>query len=606
MLNSFVRPRELATVGRKLLGQLFGYFKAELAAGNYTLPEPEPGNEEYFNSLAQALEASENLPTTLIEALEELEELALPENGERLRRGLEEAAGKVELDPEDSALRQAIQVWQFRARRPFGEGKGDSAEGQGSGTSTTHPVEMKGETNRDACELPKSGTGEEGRPVARCLGSNSGAIACSGVAAAEGPPPLKGRSGGQAGRAPERGQHAQEVEADVAVWPERVDGAALLDELSQLLSRYVVLPAHAAPTLALWVLHTYAFHLRDVTTYVGIESPEKRCGKTTLLGLLKALANRAVASSNISPPAFFRVIEELSPTLLIDEVDTFIRGNDQLKGILNAGYNRETAFVFRAVAAADSDLEEEAEDENSTAAGAVKKYSYWCPKAMAKIGRFPDTLADRCIIIRMQRKTTAEKCERSRELDTQPLRQQCARFVLDHQGAIAAARPEIPGALNDRAADIWEPLLVLADIAGGHWPEAARQAGVGLSAGSQEQNLTASLLLGIFALFTIEKKERLFTRELVMGLNNFADRPWAEMRQGNPVTDIWLSQVLRPYGIKPRTLWEGGSSAKGYVLKDFAEVFRRYVTRTDLHHYLGEPPPAEEGEKEDATEGTAG
>src|SRR5258708_7629337 len=123
-------------------------------------------------------------------------------------------------------------------------------------------------------------------------------------------------------------------------WPEPVDAKTLLALLVQLLKRFVVLPKWAAETLALWVVHTYAFHLRDVTTYIGIESPEKRCGKTTLLSLLHELAHRAVASSNISPPAFFRVIEDLSPTLLIDEVDTFLKGNDQLRGILNAGYHR--------------------------------------------------------------------------------------------------------------------------------------------------------------------------------------------------------------------------------------------------------------------------
>src|SRR5439155_6399862 len=150
------------------------------------------------------------------------------------------------------------------------------------------------------------------------------------------------------------------------------------------------------------------------TTYLGIESPEKRCGKTTLLGLLNEFGNRAVAASNISPPAFFRVIEDLSPTLLIDEVDSFLTGNDQLRGILNAGYNRRTAFVLRA--ASSPGANGETDREASAAPGAVKRYSCWCPKVLAKIGRFPDTLADRCIVIRMHRKTPEEQCARSREL----------------------------------------------------------------------------------------------------------------------------------------------------------------------------------------------
>src|SRR5215475_13989732 len=137
------------------------------------------------------------------------------------------------------------------------------------------------------------------------------------------------------------------VMTKVQPWSEPVDGKALLDELERVLKCYVVLPKWAAETLALWCVHTYAFELRDVGTYIGIESPEKRCGKTTLLGVLRKLVNRPVMAANISSPAFFRVIEETQPTLLIDEADTFLDGNDELRGILNAGYSRETAFVIR-------------------------------------------------------------------------------------------------------------------------------------------------------------------------------------------------------------------------------------------------------------------
>src|ERR1700683_1380038 len=130
----------------------------------------------------------------------------------------------------------------------------------------------------------------------------------------------------------------------VRPWPEPVEGHVLLDHLARTLRRFAVLPQWAPETLALWVLHTYAFELRDVTAYLGIESPEKRCGKTTLLGVLNELVNRPIAAANISSPAFFRVIEEARPTLLIDEADTLLAGNDELRGILNSGYTRNTAF----------------------------------------------------------------------------------------------------------------------------------------------------------------------------------------------------------------------------------------------------------------------
>src|SRR5690348_10928706 len=74
--------------------------------------------------------------------------------------------------------------------------------------------------------------------------------------------------------------------------------AHLLDSLAQLLPRFVVLPKYAAEALALWIVHSYAFQLRDVSVYIGIESPEKRCGKTTLLTVLSELAHNAIAASN--------------------------------------------------------------------------------------------------------------------------------------------------------------------------------------------------------------------------------------------------------------------------------------------------------------------
>src|SRR5688572_12427374 len=182
-------------------------------------------------------------------------------------------------------------------------------------------------------------------------------------------------------------------------------GALLLNDLRDLLIRYVVLPELAAETLALWVVHTYAFTLRQVTTYIGVVSPEKRCGKTTLLELLARLANRARPATNISPPALFRVIQETRPTLIIDEADTFLHGRDEMAGILNAGYRRSNSYVVRV-----------AEGKKSGSTNFVE-YSCWCPKVMAAIGRLPDTLADRCIVITMQRKMAGENCERMRRLD---------------------------------------------------------------------------------------------------------------------------------------------------------------------------------------------
>jgi hypothetical protein len=375
---------------------------------------------------------------------------------------------------------------------------------------------------------------------------------------------------------------------DAVPWPEPVNGSLLLDELEGVFTRFVVLPKWAAETLALWTLHTYAFPLRDVSTYLGIESPEKRCGKTTLLTVLSELANRPIVASNISSPALFRVIEETRPTLLIDEADTLLQGNDELRGILNSGYSRKTAFVVRVAGRVNRADAPERSDGAEKTGGAEKagtrlsRYSCWCPKVMAAIGRLPDTLADRCIVLRMQRKTAGEDCERLRNLEATALRQQCARFVLDHGEAIATARPAAPAGLNDRAADIWEPLLALADLAGGAWPEKARQAAAGLTAVSQENSPIGSLLLDLKVMFVNGNCQKMHSWRMVEALNGLGDRPWTELRAGKEINELWLARQLRPYGIRPKMLWLERTTARGYEAEDFGEAFRRYIPRGEV------------------------
>lgn len=402
----------------------------------------------------------------------------------------------------------------------------------------------------------------------------------------------------------------------------------LLQALVETLQRHVILPPHAAETLALWTLHTYAFHLRDVSTYVGIESPEKRCGKTTLLTLLSELCNRAIVSSNISNPAFFRVIAETRPTLLIDEADSFLQGNDELRGILNSGYTRKAAHVIRVINEprnltvgnqpteilpsrthslthlqthassslshshttrfTDSPTHEPAAPSphsplslSLSLSPTLARFSTWCPKAIAAIGHLPDTLADRCIIIRMQRKTTHEQTQRLRHLDTTALREQCETFVARHANQIAAAQPEIPNDLNDRAADIWEPLLVLADIAGGDWPAKARCAAVALSTRGNEADPIGALFMDLLLYFARPQLDRAFSRDVVEYLNYSGIRPWNETLK-KPVNELWLAQQLRPYGIFPRTIRLDDRQAKGYYQSDMLDAFRRYIPKSEI------------------------
>jgi hypothetical protein len=224
------------------------------------------------------------------------------------------------------------------------------------------------------------------------------------------------------------------------------------------------------------------------------------------------------------------------------------------------------------------------------------RFSCWCPKVMAAIGRLPDTLADRCIVIRMERKTIHEDCERLRKFETSNLRERCAQFVRQDRAAIASAEPEIPESLHDRAADIWEPLFVLADLAGGDWPRKAREAAEGLATGAQCRSPIGAFLIDIYYAMAVAKTDRISSRELVIWLNGFTDRPWHDLPglrivncgQRKEVTELWLAQQLRPYGIRPRTIRIGDKTPKGYTEADLLNPFKRYVPRSEWEAFKAE------------------
>jgi hypothetical protein len=396
----------------------------------------------------------------------------------------------------------------------------------------------------------------------------------------------------------------------VKPWPEPVDGCQLLNDILSTITRFVVLPKWAPETLTLFVPHTFAYLYRDITTYIGIESPEHRCGKSTLVTILSELCNRAVVASNVTAPSFFRVIARIQPTLLIDEADTFLKGNDELKGIINSSYFSKTAFVLRAI-----NLPAQPQNSAVSASGAdappanevvpaaplggynpgIVRFSCWCPKVIARIGSLPATLADRCIVFRMQRKTPDEICERLRHFNPGDLKSKCLRFVLDHAAAIAAAQPALPPELNDRAADIWEPLLVIADLAGGPWPARAREAALAIATASTDSNPIAMLLFDLVLQFARASTDRLFSADLVQRLVFCPGRPWGTLLRGKPIDERWLARQLNPYGVRPRNLRINGIQAKGYYQEELAELCRRYVPKSELRTLLDEfkgPPPA--------------
>jgi putative DNA primase/helicase len=236
--------------------------------------------------------------------------------------------------------------------------------------------------------------------------------------------------------------------ADVEPWADPVDGTELLAELTATIRRYLVLPALADAIMALWILMTYLLDVLTVAPILAITSPEKGCGKTTALDIVSRLARRVLPASNISSAALYRSVEKWQPTLLIDEADSFATRNDELRGVMNSGHTRQTAYVVRCVG-----------DDSEP-----RRFGTWGCKAVAAIGRLPDTVIDRSIEIRLRRALPGEAPEKLRHAsrsDFDALARKAARWAADNAKAIQSARPAIPEGLSNRMANNVEPLLAI-------------------------------------------------------------------------------------------------------------------------------------------------
>jgi putative DNA primase/helicase len=344
-------------------------------------------------------------------------------------------------------------------------------------------------------------------------------------------------------------------------WPEPVDGVALLSGLAAAIRRHVVLSNSMADATALWAVHTHLVNCFGISPRLGITSPEKGCGKTTLLDVLWHIVFRPLLAANVTASAVFRVVESQQPTLLIDEADTFLSESEELRGVLNSGHRRGGSVV-RTVG---DDFEPRA-------------FSTYSATAIALIGSLPPTLTDRSIPIELQRRRSDEPVEAFRFGHTRHLEdlgRMVARWALDNSDAVGALDPQMPPGIFNRVADNWRPLLAIADVVGSDWGERARVA-IGLADGAEESK-GVQLLRDIRAIFVERAVDRISSEELVDALIAIENHPWAEWRREKPITKNGLARILAKYKICPEGIRIGNHTPRGYLLAWFDDAFRRYL-----------------------------
>ena len=359
-------------------------------------------------------------------------------------------------------------------------------------------------------------------------------------------------------------------------------GPRLLGELHAALTRYVVLPSpEAADAVVLWIAATHAVQAWNCAPRLDITSPVKRCGKSRLLDIIEATCHDPLLTVNISPAALVRSIGADPPTLLLDEADTVFgpkaaENNEDLRGILNAGHSRNRPYIRWDVATR-----------------APENCPTFSMAALAGIGSLPDTITDRAVVVAMRRRAPGEEVARYRDRrDGAPLKELGVRlgiWIRAHLDDLRDAEPDMP--VEDRAADTWEPLIAVADLAGGDWPARARKAAIALTAEDDtDTTLGARLLADLRDVFGDD--DRLHGETILGALQKIGEAPWGDYF-GRPLNARDLARLLKPYGVSAADVKIEGVTKRGYRREHLHDPWTRYL------------PPAQEGSATSATSATA-
>ena len=339
----------------------------------------------------------------------------------------------------------------------------------------------------------------------------------------------------------------------------------LLNNIEKYISEHAILPKGASTAITLWCLATYNINNFRIFPKLTIYSPEKRCGKSTVLDLIEAFCLKALITSNISMAAIYRLIEEEQPTLIIDEADTFIAGgSSEMVGIINSGHAKNRAFVIRCTG------------KNFNA----DKFSTWTPMVLASIKPLQSTIMDRSVAIPLRRKMQAETVGRLRHdlYDAaQDVRLAMLKWSIANKDALINNSIEPPNLGNDRAVDNWLPLFTLAKQVSNTWYKKCELAYQLLNNFDDEPLPSTLLLEDIREIFNDHKDDKIPSAILLGKLISLEDHPWCEYKNGGSMSQNGLATMLKTYSIKPKGIRYEGKTPRGYELKQFKDAFERYL-----------------------------
>ncbi|MDY4885425.1 MAG: DUF3631 domain-containing protein [Alphaproteobacteria bacterium] len=360
---------------------------------------------------------------------------------------------------------------------------------------------------------------------------------------------------------------------DLKPYPEPVDGTELIAEIKAVLNKYMVLPEYLDEAIAYWVLFTYGINSFEVSPRLAIVSPEKQCGKSTLLAILEALCWNTMTTSNASAASLYRTIEAKQPTFLIDEADSFMNQNEALRNIFNAGFTPDTPVI-------------RTEGEHHE----PREFNVFSACAIACIGKLPDTIMDRSIIVTLKRKTSIEVRDRLRrkklKKEVETIKCKCMRLMDDISEILKDAEPELPEELCNRQVDIWEPLVAIADCIGKEAGKKLRKVAVAVCCSTKtfDSNSIKTLLLkDIRKIFAGTTQKWMTSQDLCNKLCSLEDAPWAEYK-GTGLTVNKLASALKDFDIHPIQKMTPDGNKKVYLLERFHDTFNRYLLSETVNY----------------------
>ena len=363
---------------------------------------------------------------------------------------------------------------------------------------------------------------------------------------------------------------------EIVAWPDPVDLAEVLNAAAHKLARYIAADPGLIDTAVLWAAHAHIIDTINVSPRLAAQAAGPGCGKTLAMEAIGNLVPRPTPASSITAASVFRVIEEVQPTLLLDEADQMLSDRTSLLvAVLNSSHRKSSAFVMRT-------------EEVMPGQFHVVRFSTWAAMMFAGIRELPPTLQDRSIVLRLRMAKPGEVKEHLRDGKCPDLAESAQKLARWASDLVALPDIELPLELPNRLGDNWRPLLAIAELAGGDWPARAMEAAM-VAAQQQEQGQISMLLADIHLVFG--ERDQVLSQELVNGLLDLDEKPYHEQNRGRGITTNWLARQLKGVVTQPtRTMHVGKDRKKGYARAAFTDAWERYGV-IDVNGDVRKTPP---------------